>query len=171
MDGVRPLASSIATERLLLEVRGAESAGVQRALMAEQGRPVTRSLAEEEARLADQHAAFDATGIGFLSIRLRETGDEVGYCGLLVGRHSLEEPEIAFEVLRSAQGRGVATEAARALVAATWETGRERLWATTRPDNLASLRVAAKSGFVEHHRTLDEQGEVVHLLISGGGRL
>lgn len=159
---MRPLALSIVTERLLLRVRDAGSAPVQVALMAEQGRTVTGTLAEVEARLADQRAAFDATGIGFLAIYLGE--DEVGYCGLLVGRHTLAEPEIAYEVLRSAQTRGVATEAARALVAATWDTGRVRLWVTTRPDNLASLRVAAKAGFVEHHRTVDEQGEVVHLL-------
>lgn len=161
---MRPLASSIETERLHLRVRDATSAAVHRALLVEQGRPVG-ALAEVEARLAEQREAFAAAGIGFLAIHLRATGEEVGYCGLLVGRHTLVEPEIAYEVLRSAQGAGIATEAARALVGATWATGRERLWATTRPANRASLRVAAKAGFVEHHRTVDDGGEVVHLLV------
>lgn len=159
---MRPLAPSIATDRLLLEVRDGTSAPVQRALMAEQGRAV-RDLADEVARLDERRSAFAATGIGFLAVRLRATGEEVGYCGLLVGRHTLAEPEIAYEVLRAVQGRGIATEAAAAVVAAAWATGRTRLWATTRPDNVASLRVATRVGFVEHHRTHDDHGEVVHL--------
>jgi RimJ/RimL family protein N-acetyltransferase len=165
---VRPLASRIETERLVLRVRDATSAGTQLALMAEQGRADGVTQAGIAARLDEQRTAFDSTGIGFLAIFVRQTDEEpdgeVGYCGLLAGRHTIEEPEIAYEVLRSAQGRGIATEAARALVAATWDTGRDRLWATTRPSNVASLRVAAKAGFVEDHRTVDEHGEVVHLV-------
>jgi RimJ/RimL family protein N-acetyltransferase len=42
-------------------------------------------------------------------------------------------------------------------------TRRRRLWATTRPDNLASLRVLAKLGFAPDHTEIDDDGERVFL--------
>jgi RimJ/RimL family protein N-acetyltransferase len=48
-------------------------------------------------------------------------GREIGYCGLIEGRSSIEETEIAYELFREHHGRGYATEAARAVVAAAAE--------------------------------------------------
>jgi RimJ/RimL family protein N-acetyltransferase len=46
------------------------------------------------------------------------------------------------------RGRGLATEAMRAAIADAWErTGADHLVAYIRPENAASLRVAAKLGF------------------------
>jgi RimJ/RimL family protein N-acetyltransferase len=66
-------------------------------------------------------------------------------------------------VLRSAQGLGLATEAAAAVVDAAFATGRRRVWATVRVDNAASLRVA-DVGFRRHHSTTDDHGELVYLV-------
>jgi len=81
------------------------------------------------------------TGLGFLAITRRVEADVIGYCGLLVGRASFDEPEIAYELLRRVHGQGYATEAARAVLAAAFATGRRRLWSTVRAWNAPSLRV------------------------------
>jgi hypothetical protein len=57
----------------------------------------------------------------------RAEGDQIGYCGLLTGRCSFDEPEIGYELLRRAHGHGYATEAARAVMNAAFATGRQRL--------------------------------------------
>src|SRR5690606_28503566 len=87
--------------------------------------------------------AFD-TGIALLTIRRKDEGDHIGYCGLVVGRSNLDEPEIAYELLREAHGRGYATEAATAVLGAAISTGRRRLWSTVRAWNAASFRVLEK---------------------------
>src|SRR5690606_37815847 len=104
--------------------------------------------------------AFD-TGIALLTIRRKDEGDHIGYCGLVVGRSNLDEPEIAYELLREAHGRGYATEAATAVLGAAISTGRRRLWSTVRAWNAASFRVLEKIGFQRHHSTWDDDGEIV----------
>ncbi len=59
------------------------------------------------------------------------------------------EPELAFELLRQAWGRGYATEAAWAVLEWARSSGHERLWATVWDWNTASRRVLAKLGFTE----------------------
>jgi RimJ/RimL family protein N-acetyltransferase len=98
-----------------------------------------------------------------LPIRRRDEGDFIGYCGLIVGRSTLEEPEIAYELLRRAHGRGYATEAARAVLDAAIATGRNRLWSTVGTWNTPSLRVLEKLGFERDHVDADDRGEFVWL--------
>jgi RimJ/RimL family protein N-acetyltransferase len=76
----------------------------------------------------------------------------IGYCGLLIGDASEEEPEIAYELARRTHGNGYATEAARIVVAEAARTGRRRLWATVREWNTASFRVLEKLGFHDSGR-------------------
>ncbi|MGI8693366.1 MAG: GNAT family N-acetyltransferase, partial [Geodermatophilaceae bacterium] len=82
-----------------------------------------------------------------------------GYCGLIVGRSTVDEPEIAYERLRRAHGRGYATEAGRAVLDAAIATGRTRLWSTVRTWNAASFRVLEKRGCQRHHVVTDDQGD------------
>lgn len=93
-----------------------------------------------------------------------QDGDAIGYCAIIVGRGSLEEPEIAYELLPRAYGHGYATEASRALLDAAFGTGRTRIWSTVRSCNLASLRVPEKLGFRCDHNTTDANGELVWLV-------
>jgi RimJ/RimL family protein N-acetyltransferase len=101
------------------------------------------------------------SGISLLTIRRQHEGDFIGYCGLIIGRSTLEEPEIAYELFRSVHGNGYATEAASAVLGAAIATGRRRLWSTVRSWNVASFRVLEKIGFERHHSTWDESGELV----------
>ena len=101
------------------------------------------------------------TGIGALAICRRAEGDVIGYGALVVGRCSLDEPEIAYELLRRFHGRGYATEAAQALVDAAAATGRHRLWSTVRPWN-AVTPVLGRSGRSTDHTTTDDLGDSVY---------
>jgi RimJ/RimL family protein N-acetyltransferase len=161
--GWRPMALELITERLALRVRDERDAGWYRELIAERG-VETVTLAESRARLAGFRERTAELGIGSLAIDRRIEGDTIGYCALIVGRASLDEPEIAFELLRRFHGHGYATEAAGAVVAAAEATGRRRLWSTVGAWNAPSLRVLAKIGFRRDHTVTDERGDVVYLV-------
>lgn len=159
----QPMSLAIETERLTLRLRDERDAAWYRELIVERGED-TPTLEEATTRLARFRDLTIETGIGALAICRRAEGDVIGYCALIVGRCSLDEPEIACELLRRFHGRGYATEAAQALVAIAAATGRHRLWSTVRPWNAASLRVLEKIGFRWDHTTTDDLGEVVYLV-------
>jgi len=82
----------------------------------------------------------------------------------IIGRSTIDEPEIAYELFKHAHGHGYATEAARAVIDAAIATGRTRLWSTVRDWNTPSFRVLEKLGFERDHTTTeDERGELVWL--------
>ena len=113
------------------------------------GRP---TVEDQRVRIEEQLAESVRTGIELLAIEDKDVGEFIGYCGLIVGHATLEEPEIAYELLRRVQGNGYATEAAAAILSAARDTGRTRLWATVREWNVASFRVLTKIGFVDGGR-------------------
>ena len=157
------MALDIETERLTLRIRDERDADWYRELVGERGEDVP-TLEESRARLARIRDLTIETGIGALAICRRAEGDTIGYCALIVGRASLDEPEVAYELLRRFHGHGYATEAVRALVGAAAATGRHRLWSTVGAWNAPSLRVLDKVGFRRDHIVTDERGEVVYLV-------
>ena len=162
MSPYEPMATPLQTERLTLRPWADTDAEELRALFAERGNgtPTAEEARRDVEVLREREAA---AGVSLLAMVRREEGDFIGYCGLVVGRSTVEEPEIAYELLRRAHGHGYATEAARAVVGAAAATGRTRLWSTTRPDNKASLRVLEKIGFAHDRTTRDDRGDVVWL--------
>jgi RimJ/RimL family protein N-acetyltransferase len=154
---------AIETERLTLRLRDERDADWYRELVGERGEDLP-TLEESRARLARFRDLTLETGIGALAIGRRAEGDVIGYCALIVGRCSLDEPEIACELLRRFHGQGYATEAAHALVAAAAATGRRRLWSTVGAWNSPSLRVLEKIGFRRDHTITDDRGEIVFLV-------
>jgi RimJ/RimL family protein N-acetyltransferase len=157
------MAYVIETERLTLRIRDERDAEWYRELVGERGGD-TPTLEESRARLAQFRDLTLETGIGALAICRRAEGDVIGYCALIVGRASLDEPEIAYELLQRFHGHGYATEAVRALVVAAAATGRRRLWSTVGAWNAPSLRVLEKVGFRRDHSVTDDRGEVVYLV-------
>ena len=155
------MAFLLETERLVLRLRGPADASWNLDLKGEHVGGTKLRLDDERRRLQEQESAAHETGIGLLAIDRRAEGDTIGYCGLVVGRSTLDEPEIAYELLRAFHGHGYATEAARAVVAAAFATGRRRIWSTVRTWNTPSLNVLEKLGFQRHHSTVDDQGEVL----------
>ena len=90
-----------------------------------------------------------------LALVCRETGETVGFCGLVHPDGQLEA-EIKYALKRRHWGRGIATEAAKALLAYGWEVHNlTRIIATVAPANIASHRVLLKAG-MKQGRLLDE---------------
>lgn len=164
MTTFAPVPRELRTERLLLrEWRLSDSALVWQLwserdprslrLLDADGHP---SVAEMRDRISDQLAESARTGLGLWAIERPEDPGFVGYCGLTVGAGSVTEPELVYELFAAVQGRGFATEAARAVVDVARSTGRSRLWATVREWNAASFAVLAKLGFTDSgRRTVD----------------
>jgi RimJ/RimL family protein N-acetyltransferase len=162
MSTYEPMSFHIETERLRLQPWAESDAEELRVLHSERGNG-TPTAEHTRTLIAKQLAATAITGIALLPIRRREAGDFIGYCGLIVGRSTVEEPEIAYELFRRAHGRGYATEAAGAVLGAAIATGRKRLWSTVRAWNTPSLRVLEKLDFKRHHVSTDDRGELVWL--------
>lgn len=153
----QPMAMELETRRLTLQPWTEGDAENYRALVAERDTgAVTLETVRE--RIATQLASTERTGIALLTLRRRAEGDFIGYCGLIVGRASVDEPEIAYELFRHAHGHGYATEAAGAVVQAAAATGRKRLWSTVGSWNAPSLRVLDKLGFHRDHVDPDHDG-------------
>ncbi|MCY0921563.1 MULTISPECIES: GNAT family N-acetyltransferase [unclassified Streptomyces] len=150
------------TERLILRPWAESDAAEFTALLAERGKG-TPAVEDIRTAIADLLAATATTGIALLPVQRRDEGDFIGYCGLIIGRSTIEEPEIAYELCRRVHGRGYATEAAAAVLDAAIATGRKRLWSTVGTWNAPSLRVLEKLGFERDRVTTEDAGEVAWL--------
>jgi RimJ/RimL family protein N-acetyltransferase len=162
MASYKPMPSRLETARLSLRPLAESDVDDLRALHAERGGG-TPTLEETQDVITRAISATAETGLAALPIRRRAQGDFIGYCGLIIGRATLDEPEIAYELFARVHGNGYATEAARAVVEAAAATGRTRLWSTVRSWNTASFRVLEKIGFERDHVTTDDRGEIVWL--------
>jgi RimJ/RimL family protein N-acetyltransferase len=150
------------TERLILRPWAESDAAEFCALLSERGKG-TPTVEHIRTSIAELLTATATTGIALLPIERRDEGDFIGYCGLIIGRSTIEEPEIAYELFQRAHGRGYATEAASAVLDAAVATGRKRLWSTVGAWNTPSLRVLEKLGFERDHVSTEDNGEVVWL--------
>ncbi|KPL57748.1 GNAT family N-acetyltransferase [Rossellomorea vietnamensis] len=159
-DFFKPMAFQLQTERLDLSMWEESDAAWIRKLVGERGIDMP-TLDSARSDIIKMRKKAVENGISLLTIRRRDEGDFIGYCGLIIGRASLEEPEIAYELFRSAHRKGYATEAASVVLDAAIATGRYRLWSTVGAWNDASFRVLEKIGFKRHHSTWEEQGEIV----------
>src|SRR5487761_1909970 len=163
-DRFRPMAFSINTERLSLRLRTKDDAECNLELLREHIGGTTLSISEVELRLVERNAQAQVEGFGIVGIRRLNEERPIGYCGLIIGRASFDEPEIVFEILPRFRGHGYATEAAGAVIEAAFATGRERIWATVGSWNAPSFRVLEKNGFSAHHGGTSERGEFVWMV-------
>src|SRR5580693_7426153 len=155
-----PVLDNLETYRLILRNRRVDEAAIYRQLWTERDPrvPPHRRISPEgrptEENIAAQIRAERAEpGPGILAVERKGTADVIGYCGLIFdGNGSPGEPELAYELLRAANGCGYATEAGRAVVAWASEAGYRRLQAGVWDWNAASRRVLDKLGFREAGR-------------------
>ena len=105
------------------------------------------SLAEVEAWTARQIERYPS-GTGLLGLVLKETGALIGDCGPVWQEvQGARELEIGYHLRRDQQGRGLATEAARAVRDYAFGTLQaDHVISLIRPENLPSRRVAEKNG-------------------------
>jgi [ribosomal protein S5]-alanine N-acetyltransferase len=122
-----------------------------------------RAEAEDLYRRWDEH--WQRHGFGYWVIRGRnnhEACEPLGFCGIkLIQLHGRTVLNLFYRLDPSAWGNGVATEAATAVVG--WATSHmpdRPLIARVRPDNMASLKVAARTGLrrAPHLDTAGEDG-------------
>ncbi|TAL05840.1 MAG: N-acetyltransferase [Verrucomicrobia bacterium] len=89
---------------------------------------------------------------GFWAAHLRAGGEFIGWFHLRPDKITPEEMELGYRLARSAWGRGLATEGARALIEKAFrEWGYEKISARTLAVNLASQRVMQKAGLKFEH--------------------
>jgi RimJ/RimL family protein N-acetyltransferase len=92
-------------------------------------------------------ASYERFGFGLFLVSLT-TGEPIGMCGLLK-RDSLDDADLGFAFLPGFRADGYGFEAAVAVLAharAAW--GLTRVLAITSPDNVASIGLLEKLGFV-----------------------
>lgn len=124
--------------------------------------PLDRERSDALARYAD--ACFEVHGFGLAAVAGR-SGGFCGFVGLHRHRRRPDDVEIGWRLARGAWGRGYATEAARAWVAAAPGLGLDRLVSFIAPANAASLAVARRLGMTETSREVwDGQDVAVHAL-------
>lgn len=101
---------------------------------------------------------YETRGYSFYATVLKEEDRLIGRCGLLhqvIDRQ--EEPEVAYGLAPAYWGRGLATEAARAIKEYGFrQFGFPRLISIIDPENYASQRVAEKNGMQRERKFLFE---------------
>lgn len=94
-------------------------------------------------------------GYGMTALVARDTGDTVGFAGL-VHPGGQPECEVKYAIDRRCWGQGFATEAVRALLALAGDgLGLTRVIATVDADHAASQRVLSRAGLVLNQRRPD----------------
>jgi len=93
---------------------------------------------------------------------LREAGAVVGHAGFhgppgVNGPAQPDAVEVGYTVFPPHRGKGLATEAVRALIAWARERGVHRLYASVGPGNEPSLAIVRKLGFVQTGEQWDEE--------------
>lgn len=115
--------------------------------IAPNGRPTLEDIEDRISR-GDSDAS-----LGLLAAERRDSGNVIGYCGLIPNDHGQDgEPELAYEFLRAVRGQGYAIEASLAVMSWAKESSYRRLWATLREWNTASRRVMVKLDFAKTSR-------------------
>jgi RimJ/RimL family protein N-acetyltransferase len=117
-----------------------------------------RALGREEVwfRLLRDLGHWAAMGHGNWTIRLRDGGAYLGSVGVFDYRRELEPPfhapELGWGVAPRFQGRGYAAEALTAALVWTDRRLEERTVCMISPENLASLKLAARVGYRPYAR-------------------
>ena len=114
-------------------------------------------------------ASYERNGFGLYAMELKESHTLTGMCGFLK-RNELPDPDIGFALLPDFWGKGLAFEAA----AAVMKDGRERLnihrvLAITSLDNDASINLLQRLGFrLDKITKLAPDGESLRLFVCDG---
>ncbi|MGM9490785.1 GNAT family N-acetyltransferase [Ideonella sp. YS5] len=102
-------------------------------------------------------------GYGMFALASRESGEVIGFCGL-VHPGGQREVELKYALRRESWGRGLASEAAAAMLGYAGSVlGIRRVIATTAPDNVASHRVLLKAGMRRGELRANDDGSFTQL--------
>jgi RimJ/RimL family protein N-acetyltransferase len=109
-------------------------------------------------------ASYERHGFGLCLMELRDSHTPVGMCGILK-REELPDPDIGFALLPDFCSKGLAFEAATAVLNdASERQGLERILAITSLDNEASINLLERLGFrFERVTKLSPEGDQLNL--------
>lgn len=115
--------------------------------------PHRRTAAEADALMDEAAARITATGFGVYALELRETGEPIGFCGLLKvtmpGIFPEGTVEIGWRLAARFWGHGYVTEAARALLDHAFTAkGLDAVVSFAVPENRRSTAVMQRLGLV-----------------------
>ncbi|HEX8631805.1 MAG TPA: GNAT family N-acetyltransferase [Catenuloplanes sp.] len=123
------------------------------------------SISQTEGWIRNRQQAQRDHGLCWYALRDRETNRLIGNCGMLRGRTTYTQPELGYLVDRSCRGRGFATEAAVAVLRECRAAGISRVWASIRPANTASRRIAERLGMRIDRTDSDDRGDLLFYVI------
>jgi RimJ/RimL family protein N-acetyltransferase len=93
-----------------------------------------------------------------LAVKLRQTGELIGNCGIRLSAPHSQEAEIGYEIAPDRWGRGYATEAVGEIIRFGFDTLRvHRIAAWLVAENVASARVLEKNGLRLEGRLRDKE--------------
>ncbi|MBL8199412.1 MAG: GNAT family N-acetyltransferase [Chromatiales bacterium] len=133
------------------------------------GDNAVRTLDDARAYLREGPLAMYARfGFGLLAVDLKDGGQTIGMCGL-IQRDGVADVDLGFALLPGFRARGLAREAASAVLALGHETlGIPRIVAFTAPDNDRSARLLDQIGMrLERTTVLPNSAEELLLFASG----
>ena len=126
------------------------------------GEPLNREGCAEWVEVTRRNYA--TRGYGMAALVLRETGEVVGFCGL-VHPGGQPEAELKYALKRTFWGQGLATEAARGMLDYGRVTfGLTKVIATIYPENRASERVLTKAGMAFVEDRPEDDGTITRVL-------
>lgn len=100
------------------------------------------------------------------AVEERESGRVVGHCGLLARRlGGRDEVELIYVLGSRSWGRGLATEAAGAILDHAWSVGLTRVVALITPDNHGSIKVARKLGMAIEGDHVRSDGSIAFVFV------
>ena len=130
------------------------------------GSPAGPRSPDEIAKRLRLWIAEDRGPLGFWVVESRLDGGFRGLCALLP-MPTGGDVELAYRLVRSSWGQGLATEAAKRLVEYAFEVvGLGKVVAVTYPDNRASQRVLEKIGFVSRGFIDYKGARVAHFVMT-----
>ena len=163
---------TLQTKRLSLRRLGPEDLDVVHSLFSSPGHTIgngpVRNKAETRAWLERRHKLHRENGLAWYGVRERDESF-VGSCGVFLGDRCRDEPEIGYEIDVSQRRRGYAREAASIVTQAVHAAGHVHVWATIRPANLASVRIARTIGYHLVRSEADSKGDLEYYLDAVGG--
>lgn len=125
------------------------------------GKPLVRAQCEAWLQVTANN--YRDRGYGMFALEDRTAGTVVGFCGL-IHPGGQPEAEVKYAFLRTHWGRGLATEALKALLVHGAQVhGLDRVIATVAPAHLASRRVLLKSGMVIGQPRRQDEGNFTQL--------
>ena len=144
----------LTTARLRLELLSYDDSGFIRDLLNERGfieyigdKGVRTQEDAEQYLRAGPIGSYEENGFGLYLVRLDDSGEAIGICGLLK-RDGFDDPDLGFAFCESHWGQGYASEAARAVLNyGHSDLGLDRIIAMADAANEASVRVLEKLGF------------------------